>query len=104
MRVGSIFISIALTLTLSHCASYDFSRRIVEQGNMLKQESVSKLKIGMSKNDVAILLGTTLLSPVFNSNRWDYAYTLRKGSGHLTVKNLSLYFSQGRLSHIERKP
>ncbi|MBA2650943.1 MAG: outer membrane protein assembly factor BamE [Tatlockia sp.] len=102
MRIGSILISIALTLTLTHCASYDFSRRIVEQGNMLKQESVNRLQIGMSKNDAAVLLGTSLLSPVFNNNRWDYVYTIRKGSGAMIVKHLSLYFSHDRLSRIEK--
>jgi outer membrane protein assembly factor BamE len=96
--------SIALAFTLSHCASYDFSRRIVEQGNMLSAEKVNKLKIGMSKNEIAVLLGTSLLSPTFNNDRWDYAYTLRKGSGSLIVQNLSLYFSHGSLKHITRKP
>jgi outer membrane protein assembly factor BamE len=104
MRVGTILISIILTLTLTHCASYDFSRRIVEQGNMLQQDHISRLKIGMSKNDAAILLGTSLLSPTFNNDRWDYAYTLRKGNGALVVRNLVLYFSHGSLSRIEHKP
>lgn len=104
MRVGIIFTSIALCLSLSHCASYDFSRRIVEQGNMLSQDTIQRLKIGMSKNDAAILLGTSLLSPSFSHDRWDYAYTLRKGNGPLIVRNLTLYFSHGTLSHIEHKP
>lgn len=100
MRVKTIFMSIALTLSLSDCASYDFSRRTVEQGNMLPQTTVSRLKIGMSKNDAAILLGTSLLSPTFNNDRWDYAYTLRKGNGSLLLRNLTLYFSHGRLIRI----
>ncbi len=104
MRVRTLLISILLVLTLSHCASYDFSRRIVEQGNMLKQENISRLKLGMSKNDSAILLGTSLLNPTFNNDRWDYAYTLRKGNGALVVKNLVLYFSHGNLVRIEHKP
>lgn len=104
MRVRTLLIPILLMLTLSHCASYDFSRRIVEQGNMLKQENISRLKIGMSKNNVAILLGTSLLSPTFNKDRWDYAYTLRKGNRALMVKNLILYFSHGSLVRIEHRP
>lgn len=104
MRVITFLTSIALTLTLTHCASYDFSRRVVEQGNLLPQSQIERLKIGMGKNDVAILMGTSLLSPTFNNDRWDYAYSVRKGNGPLLVRNLSLYFSHNRLARIEHKP
>jgi outer membrane protein assembly factor BamE len=104
MRFRILFITIVLALTLSHCASYDFSRRIVAQGNLLSQKKISLLKLGMSKNDAAILLGTSLLSPSFNRDRWDYAYTLRKGSGSLSIQNLSLFFSHGSLARIEHNP
>lgn len=104
MRVKALFLSIILVLTLSHCASYDFSRRIVEQGNMLNQDHISRLKLGLSKNDVAALMGTSLLSPTFNNNHWDYAYTLRKGNGPLVVRNVVLYFAHDRLVRIEHKP
>lgn len=103
MRVNTILFTIALTLTLTHCASYDFSRRVVEQGNLLPQNKIDRLKIGMSKNDVAILMGTSLLNPIVDPNRWDYSYTHRKGSGTLYVRSLSLYFAHDRLIRIERK-
>ncbi|PJE17998.1 MULTISPECIES: outer membrane protein assembly factor BamE [Legionella] len=104
MRVVTIFTTLALALTLTHCASYDFSRQVVEQGNLLPHSKIERLRIGMSKNDVAILMGTSLLSPTFNNDRWDYAYTLRKGNGSLLVHNLSLYFSHNSLARIEHKP
>lgn len=101
MRIRTILLSLAFILSLTNCASYDFSRRVVQQGNLLPPSKVERLKIGMSKEDTAILMGTSLLSPTFNNDRWDYAYTLRKGSGHLQVHSLSLYFSHGALSRIE---
>lgn len=104
MRVVTILISITLALTLTHCASFNFSRRVVQQGNLLPREKIERLKIGMSKNDAAILMGTSLLSPTFNNNRWDYAYTWRKGNGAMEIRNLSLYFSHNTLSRIEHKP
>jgi outer membrane protein assembly factor BamE len=65
---------------------------------------VAKLKVGMTREDAAILLGTSLLSPTFNNNRWDYAYTWRRGTGRLIIKNVSLYFSGDRLARIEKHP
>lgn len=104
MQIRTILISLSLALSLTHCMSYDFSRRVVKQGNLLSQSKLDRLKIGMSKNDVAILMGTSLMSSTFNNDRWDYAYTFRRGSNQLKVENLSLFFSNDRLKSIEHKP
>ncbi len=101
MRIRTILIGLVCVLLLANCMSYDFSRRIVQQGNLLPQEKMERLKIGMSKEDVSILMGTSMLSPTFNNERWDYAYTWRRGSGANEVHNLSLYFNHDRLARIE---
>ncbi|WP_133128751.1 outer membrane protein assembly factor BamE [Legionella nagasakiensis] len=104
MRIKTILILAAFLCSFTGCTSYDFSRRVVQQGNLLPQSKIERLKIGMSKEDTAILMGTSLLSPLFNNDRWDYAYTWRKGSGPMEKRNLSLYFVHGRLARIEHHP
>tara|TARA_Y100001968_G_C19385660_1_gene732693 strand:+ start:1047 stop:1337 length:291 start_codon:yes stop_codon:yes gene_type:complete len=90
--------------TLTHCLSYDFSNRLVQQGNLLPEHKLKRLHVGMSKEDAAILMGTSLLSPMFNANRWDYAFTERQGNHPQTVRHLSLYFKHQRLARIEHQP
>lgn len=102
MQIRTILIAVSLTLSLTNCMSYDFARRVVQQGNLLSQEKLSRLTIGMSKSDVAILMGTSLLSPTFNNDRWDYTYTRRKGNNPTTIRSVSLYFNQDKLVRIER--
>jgi outer membrane protein assembly factor BamE len=104
MRIIPFLFSILIALSLSQCASYDFSRRITQQGNLLPQEKVDRLRIGMSKNNAAILMGTSLISPTFNNDRWDYAYTWRRGNGPMAIRHASLYFARGSLVRIEQKP
>ena len=104
MRILTFFISILLTFSLTQCVSYDFSRRVVQQGNLLPQAKIERLKMGMSKEDVAILMGTSLLSPVFVTNRWDYAYTWKRGNGPMEIRHVSLYFSGNSLAGIECRP
>lgn len=104
MRQQNTFLIIVLSILLVNCASYDFSRHVVQQGNLLPHTQIAKLHTGMSKADVAILMGTSLLSPTFNNERWDYAYTWRKGTGPLTIKKVSLFFSNGVLTRIEHNP
>ncbi len=103
MRI-KVLIAVSLILALSGCLSYDLSRREVQQGNLIPQSKFEQLKVGMSKENVAILMGTSLLSPLFNNNRWDYAYTLRISGGPMQVKNISLYFEHDRLTRIDHKP
>lgn len=102
MQIRTILIVMSLTFFLTNCMSYDFARRVVQQGNLLPQEKLARLKVGMSKDDAAILMGTSLLSPTFNNDRWDYAYSLRKGNGPLAIRKVSLYFNHDRLVRIER--
>lgn len=96
-----IFSLITLGFALTHCASYDFARRNVEQGNLLPQKKITKLKIGMSKQEVAVLLGSSLLSPTFHNDRWDYVYTHHKGNAKIYIKYLSLYFVNDLLQKVE---
>lgn len=104
MQIRTLLISASLALSLTNCMSYDFSRRVVQQGNLLSPQKIERLKIGMSKNDAAILMGTSLISPTFNDNRWDYAFTSRRGNSPMEVCSLTLYFSHDQLTRIERKP
>ena len=104
MRILTLIASLIITLCLTQCASFDLSRRVVQQGNLLPQSKIERLKTGMSKEDVAILMGTSLMSPTFNEERWDYAYTWRKGMRAMEIRHASLYFSRGNLVRIEHKP
>ena len=102
MQIKTFFTALSITLTLVSCTSYDFSKRTVQQGNLLSQKRIARLTIGMSKTDTAILMGTSLISPMFNNDRWDYAYTCRKGNKPMLVRNLVLYFQHDRLVRIEK--
>lgn len=93
---------ISLTTLLTGCAGYDFSKRYIQQGNILSKPRIDRLKLGMSKTDAAILMGTSAISPLFNNDRWDYAYTWRKANGPLLRRHLILTFKNDRLINIER--
>ncbi|MCX7117008.1 MAG: outer membrane protein assembly factor BamE [Legionellales bacterium] len=102
--IKAMVMSVVLSLSLVNCASYDFSRRVVQQGNLLPTSLVKRIKVGMSKEDVASLLGHSLLSPSFNNDRWDYAYTWRRGSGPTEKRKLTLYFNHGTIARIDHNP
>ncbi len=73
----------------------------VQQGNVIDQEVLEKLKPGLTRSQVRFLLGTPLLVDPFRDNRWDYVYNYRS-SGKLTAqKRLTLFFDRDVLNRIE---
>jgi outer membrane protein assembly factor BamE len=52
----------------------------VQQGNYVTQDTVARMKVGMSRAEVKQLLGTPLLADVFHANRWDYYFSNVKGN------------------------
>ncbi len=76
-------------------------RQDIQQGNIVTQEMVDKLKPGMSKRQVRFVLGTPMLVDVFHLNRWDYPYANTQGWGDTERKHLTLYFRDDRLLRLE---
>jgi outer membrane protein assembly factor BamE len=86
-----------LTITGTGCVY----RQTVPQGNLLEQADVDTLKPGMTKRQVALILGTPAVQSPFHQERWDYVYSYKTGRNPAEVKNLSLQFTDGQLSLIE---
>ena len=83
-----------LSFFLGGCSIYKMD---INQGNILSNETIAKLKPGMSKDEVASLLGTPLLQDNFRSNRWDYVYFTNKRRAGSLKKSITLFFKDEKL-------
>jgi len=98
MRISFLCLIFAL---LCGCGSLGFPgvyKINIEQGNIITQEMVDKLKPGMSRRQVRFILGTPLVEDSFNQQRWDYAYVTRNGSKVLSQQQLTVHFEGDTLS------
>ena len=73
----------------------------IPQGNVITQEMVDKLKLGMTRSQVRFVLGTPLVVDAFRDNRWDYAYTLQKGGKVVESRRVTILFDGDVLKSIE---
>ncbi len=94
-----IIVTLTLALLVSSCSIYKME---VQQGNALNNETVSQLQKGMSKAEVASLLGNPLLQDNFRSNRWDYIYFKRNGNKLGNKQNLTLFFENDQLTQVKK--
>ncbi len=93
-----------LMLALSACSWFQFPgvyRINIQQGNIVTQDMVDQLEIGMTKRQVNFVLGTALLQDSFNLDRWDYYYSLRDAKGKLTERKFTVYFLDDALIRTE---
>lgn len=91
-----------MAFILTNCTNnVDFTGRVVRQGNLLSQTKLHRLKIGMTKEEVTVIMGDSLLTSPVNQDRWDYVDTFRKGAGEMKIKHVSLFFKHERLARID---
>ena len=73
----------------------------VQQGNILDEDSVAQLEMGMTQRQVLVLLGTPSVQSPFHTDRWDYMNTFSQRGGTPVKRVLTLRFEQDRLVSVE---
>lgn len=78
-------------------------RASISQGNLIKQEDLDQVSVGMTRNQVRYLLGTPMIDDPFHANRWDYVYYLKIGRQEARFERwMSVYFEDDRVSEIRK--
>ncbi len=95
MKIALISILLA-TMTLTACY-----KAPVQQGNILKQEDIDEVKPGMSKRQVAIILGTPTVADPFDHDRWDYVNTSKVNGKFKKLKKFTVFFENDKLVKTE---
>jgi outer membrane protein assembly factor BamE len=72
----------------------------VQQGNVITQDMIDKLKPGMTRSQVAFIMGEPVLRNVFNDSRWDYLYTFELPGQYSRDMRMSLYFENDVLAYF----
>jgi len=96
-------LSLTVILTALLLASGCVYQAALSQGNLLDQDDVDQVEVGMTKGQIRFLLGTPMIDDPFHENRWDYIYYLRIGREKAIFKRwLSIYFESDKVSEVIR--
>ena len=96
---GGKLIVLGLSLSLlSGCSYFQPYKAPLTQGNVMTQEAVSSLQIGLDKNQVRELLGPPLGKDPFNPNNWEYIFYSENTELHSdSAKHLVIHFDQDEM-------
>jgi outer membrane protein assembly factor BamE len=75
----------------------------IQQGNLLEEDSIDQVQVGMTRSQVRFLLGTPTVQDAFHDERWDYPYYLRRGrSKEVQRRWLIVYFDGDRVARLDK--
>lgn len=78
----------SLLLSFSACSIHKID---IQQGNIIDDEQLEKLDIGMRRQQVLHLLGTPLIQDPFRPDRWDYVYYFKPANKPVDLYQLTLF-------------
>ena len=103
-RLSTAISILVLCSLASGCSSFRFPgvhRIAIQQGNVITQTMIDKLKPGMSKSQVRFVLGNPVIDDPLNRSRWDYIYSMQVAGSDRITRELHLHFIDERLSYFE---
>lgn len=105
MNFRALVLSLILPLFLTGCGNFTLfpgvHKIVIQQGNIVDEEMVGKLKPGMTRAQVRFVLGTPLITDTFNDNRWDYYYLVTDQRNFNVTERFTVYFENDVLESYE---
>ena len=98
LSLHSIVFASALSLAgCSWAPTWGVYKIDINQGNYVTQDVVDRLKVGQSKSQVRLLLGTPLVADAFHANRWDYLYRFESAGRLREEHRLTVLFQDDKV-------
>ena len=94
-------LSLTVIVTMLLLASGCVYQAALSQGNLLEQEDVDQVTLGMTRGQIRFLLGTPMIDDPFHENRWDYVYYHALGrESAVQTRWVSIFFADDKVSEI----
>lgn len=108
MNKQYLVIILIFLLSLYSCSRNDGDYKLpgvyrinVQQGNVIEQDMIDRLKPGMEKNQVRFIMGTPSLIDPFHPDRWEYIYTFTEGATQRQQRHLTIFFEDEKLAYVD---
>ena len=98
MKISNKFLgALLILLFISSCSLPKVYEVVVSQGNLIDEDMMGKLEIGMTESQAKYILGSPLITDTFTPNRWDYYTAVTQGEKKFTEKKVTLYLEDQKL-------
>ncbi len=92
---------LTLLFALGGCNQLQVHKVEVQQGNVVTQQMIDTLRPGMSRRQVAFVMGEPVLRDALVPDRWDYVFSIPDHNRTTLIRRISLYFEDDALVRLE---
>lgn len=97
--ICQILVLLACIFTVNACVF----RIDVQQGNLLEDNDIDAVQVGMTRSQIRFVLGTPVIEDAFHPDRWDYIYYFRQGRSRIADRRwIIVLFDGDRVSEIQK--
>ena len=76
----------------------------IQQGNLLEEDVIDQVEVGMTRSQVQFLLGSPMVEDSFHDDRWDYTYYFQQGRSHEVERRwFVVYFEGDRVISLDKE-
>ena len=86
--------------SLPHLGVPKVHKIVIQQGNVITQQMVDRLKPGMTKAQALYVMGRPVLEDLFDPDRWVYIYSVQIPDEPEIKQTLTLYFEKDALTRF----
>lgn len=73
----------------------------IQQGNIIDQDMLDRLRPGMDKFQVEFILGTPAIADPFHADQWDYIFSMAEESENRQQRHIRVHFVDDKLAYID---
>jgi outer membrane protein assembly factor BamE len=96
------FIITATLLTILSACSMQVYKLNIQQGNIVTQDMLDKLKPGMNTTQVAYVMGNPVINDTFTTGQWDYVYRTERREDAVSGYHIRINFDKNdNYTHYE---
>lgn len=98
--LSKVLLIASLALTLPACSFVDWLvyKQDKPQGNFLEQKDIDKIRIEMTKEQIAFIVGRPVVEDTFGGDKWRYIYHFKSGrNAKITHRELIMIFKDNKL-------
>jgi outer membrane protein assembly factor BamE len=105
VRAAVVVLAAVMTAALAGCGimpSMKPYRMEIQQGNYVTQDMLSRLAVGMTRDQVRFALGTPLVVDAFRDDRWEYIFLRYPENTKVPERRrISVFFENDKLRRVD---
>lgn len=97
----AVALLIAAILGVSGCSFPGVYKINVQQGNIVTEDMLAKLRVGMTRKQVHFVLGNPVVENLFDDQQENFIYSYQKAGGDTLQQHVTIFYENGLYSGYE---